>query len=285
MKTMRIIIGLLLVIAGWQGQAQTGSKSLLWKVEGDDIQTSYLYGTIHLLPQESFEIKDKVSAAFSSAEQVVLEIDMDDPSMQQKMIQNAGMKDGKKLDELFSEEDYTAVSDALRKTMGIGLEAVNTMKPFMVYTMLIGTMIEGTPASYELTFMQMAKERELEILGLETIEDQMAIFDKIPYEEQAKDVLEMVINKEETRQEFAELVKAYRAEDIDGMFEIIEEYADTEVEMQELIIKRNQNWIPVIGELAKNKVSFFGVGAAHLGGEFGVVKLLKEAGYTVTPLE
>lgn len=284
MKTIRIVIGMLLVISGWTVQAQTGSKSLLWKVEGDNIQTSYLYGTIHLLPQDAFEIKEKVTDAFNSSEQIVLEIDMDDPSMQMKLMQNAAMKGGTTLDQVFSEEDYKAVSDALKETMGIGLEVVNTMKPFMIASMLIGNLIEGTPASYELSFMQMAKEKELEILGLETIEDQMAVFDKIPYEEQAKDVVGMVRNQEETKQEFAEMVKAYNNEDIDQLYDIIDDYADTATEMEELIINRNQNWIPVIGELAKEKVSFFGVGAAHLGGEQGVINLLKEAGYTVSPV-
>lgn len=284
MKTIRIMISLLLVISGWTVQAQTESKSLLWKVEGENIKTSYLYGTIHLLPQDAFEIKEKVTDAFNSSEQIVLEIDMDDPSMQMKLMQNAAMKGGTTLDQVFSEEDYQAVSDALKETMGIGLELMNTMKPFMIASMLIGNLIEGTPASYELTFMQMAKENGLEILGLETIEDQMAVFDKIPYEKQAKDVVEMVRNQEETKQEFAEMVKAYNNEDIDQLFNIIDDYADTATEMEELIVNRNQNWIPVIGELAKEKVSFFGVGAAHLGGEQGVINLLKEAGYTVSPV-
>lgn len=284
MKTLRLLICLLLVVSGWQGQAQTDGKSLLWKIEGDDIQTSYLYGTIHLLPQEAFEITSKVNTAFESAEQIVLEIDMDDPSLQMKMMQNAAMKEGVTLDQVFSEEDYTAVSDAIKETMGVGLTALNTMKPFMLYSMLIGKLIDGAPASYELTFMQMAKEKELEILGLETVEDQMAVFDAIPYKEQAKDVVEMVRNEEETKKEFAELVAAYQAEDIDQMYDVILAYADTETEMNELIIKRNKNWIPVIGELAENKITFFGVGAAHLGGEVGVINLLKEAGYSVTPI-
>ncbi len=282
MKTIRIMIALLLLVISWGVQAQ--NNSLLWKVEGENIQTSYLYGTIHLLPQDAFEIKDKVKEAFNSSEQIVLELDMDDPSMQMKMMQNAAMKGGVTLDQVFSEEEYDAVSNAVKEQMGVGLEMLNTMKPFIISSMLIGTLIEGPPASYEMTFVQMAKEKELEIIGLETVEDQMAIFDKIPYEEQAKDVVEMVQNQEEVRQEFAKMVEAYANEDIDGLYDIIDEYADTEAEMDEMIVKRNQRWIPLIGEFASEKTSFFGVGAGHLGGSEGVINLLKEAGYTVTPI-
>ena len=101
----RIILGLLFFISAWSIQAQTNNKSLLWKIEGDNIQTSYLYGTIHLIPQGAFEINEKITGAFNSAEQIVLEIDMDDPAMQMKMMQNALMKDETTLDQLFSEED------------------------------------------------------------------------------------------------------------------------------------------------------------------------------------
>ena len=278
------MISLLLVISGWFAHARQESKSLLWKVEGHNIQTSYLFGTIHLLPQDDFAIKEKVSNAFNDAEQIVLELDMDDPTLQMKMMQHAPMKEGITLDQVFSEEEYTAVSNALKEQTGMGLENMNTMKPIVISSMLIGKLIEGTPASYEMTFVQMARERELEILGLETVADQMAVFDRIPYQEQAKDVMEMINHEEEMRKEFSEMIIAYNNEDIDQLYDIIDEYTDTETEMEELVVKRNKSWIPLIGELAQEKTTFFGVGAAHLGGDQGVINLLKEAGYTVTPI-
>ena len=278
------MISLLLVISGWFAHARQESKSLLWKVEGHNIQTSYLFGTIHLLPQDDFAIKEKVSNAFNASEQIVLELDMDDPTLQMKMMQHAPMKEGITLDQVFSEEEYTAVSNALKEQTGMGLENMNTMKPIVITSMLIGKLIEGTPASYEMTFVQMARERELEILGLETVADQMAVFDRIPYQEQAKDVMEMINHEEEMRKEFSEMIIAYNNEDIDQLYDIIDEYTDTETEMEELVVKRNKSWIPLIGELAQEKTTFFGVGAAHLGGDQGVINLLKEAGYTVTPI-
>ncbi len=284
MKTIRIVFSLMLIFAGWKGHAQTENTSLLWKIEGAGIKTSYLYGTIHLLPQDDFAIKEKVIKAFNSTEQVVLEIDMDDPSMQMKIMKNASMKDGLTLDKLLSEEDYQVVSEEIKSIMGIGLEPFNTFKPFMIYSMLITKLIEGPPASYELTFVKMAQENEMEVLGLELVEDQLAVFDRIPYEEQAKDIIEMVRNQEKTRKEFAALVEAYNKEDIEHMQQVIESYAATAIEMDELINKRNSNWIPIIGKLVKDKSCFIGVGAGHLGGKKGVVNLLKEAGYTISPI-
>jgi uncharacterized protein YbaP (TraB family) len=51
-----------------------------------------------------------------------------------------------------------------------------------------------------------------------------------------------------------------------------------------LLSDRNHNWIPVIGEEAKKRPTFFAFGAGHLGGENGVINLLRKAGFTVKPI-
>lgn len=283
---MRHGLTLMLFLAGTWAIAQTGqASSLLWKIEGPGTQTSYLFGTIHLLPESEFKIQEKVTNAFHAAEQIVLEVDMDDPSLQMKLMQYATMKEGVTLEQVFSEEDYELVNDEIIRIMGIGLANLNTMKPYMLYSMLIRNIIEGTPASYELTFVQMAREKGLEVLGLETIAEQMAVFDRIPYSVQAEDVVDMVREKEEMKKEFAEMVSAYNAEDLEALIEITEEYADSEEMLNELIYKRNKNWIPLIREMSAGKRTFFGVGAGHLGGPEGVIALLKKAGYEVTPVD
>jgi uncharacterized protein YbaP (TraB family) len=67
-----------LLLCNTQIQAQELTKTNLWKVEGKGIKTSYIFGTIHILPQEQFVIKDKVKKAFEATERVALEIDMAD---------------------------------------------------------------------------------------------------------------------------------------------------------------------------------------------------------------
>jgi hypothetical protein len=47
---------------------------------------------------------------------------------------------------------------------------------------------------------------------------------------------------------------------------------------------RNENWIPVMAVMMKKRPVFFAVGAGHLAGDNGVIKLLRKAGYTLTPV-
>lgn len=96
------------------------NNTLLWKIEGDGIQTSYLYGTIHLIPQADFFIAEATKTAMLTSDQVVMELKMDDPNMQMAIMQNAAMKDGSTLDKLVSEEDYKKVDELLKSALGIG---------------------------------------------------------------------------------------------------------------------------------------------------------------------
>ncbi|NRB46274.1 MAG: TraB/GumN family protein [Saprospiraceae bacterium] len=260
------------------------NNTLLWKIEGDGIQTSYLYGTIHLIPQADFFIAEATKTAMLTSDQVVMELKMDDPNMQMAIMQNAAMKDGSTLDKLVSEEDYKKVDELLKSALGMGVAPFNGWQPMLTSSLFLSKFIDGTPASYEGSFVAMAKEANKELLGLETVLDQVNAMGEIPYQKQAELLMETVNDMEGMKKIFAKLVGVYKTQDIEALHEMIAEQSGGEEFAQFMIYKRNKNWIPKIGELAKDKTTFFAVGSGHLGGELGVVNLLKEAGYTVTPI-
>ena len=277
-----LFIGLFIVT---DVQAQELEKTLLWKIEGKGIKPSYIYGTFHLLPQKDFEVKDKVREAFNTSEQIVLELDMDDPSMQKQVMENASMLDGKTLDQLLTEEEYAIMDRILVSTIGAGLDNYNTVKPVVLSSLLLPTLVDGLPASFELTFVQMASESGKEVLGLETVQEQMKVFDKIPYEDQIDDILEIVTEREKMKKLFNSMIEVYKKEDVNKMHKMISQYMDGENELTYFLSDRNKKWIARIGKYAKQKPSFFGVGAGHLAGEYGVINLLMKEGYTVTAVQ
>lgn len=275
------------VIAGTAtcAQAQTTENTLLWKVEGEDIKDAYLFGTIHLLPQSEFELKSSVIEALDASETLVLELDMSDPAMQGKMMQKAPMKDGETLDKLLDEPTYQKLDKMLQESIGANVAFMNGWKPFIVSSFLIGRLIEGQPASFELSLVQAAKKREMPIVGLETLEEQMSIFDRIPYQSQADDLAEMVNEEEKIKNLYAEMVAAYKAENLSRLYEMLTEYMDDPKERDMMLGDRNRKWVPVFAEKAADTKIFMGVGAGHLPGEDGMIALLREAGYKVTAVK
>ncbi|WP_299122425.1 TraB/GumN family protein [uncultured Winogradskyella sp.] len=266
--------------------AQKLENSILWKIEGNDLENaSYLFGTIHITCDATLEAD--VQKALDETSQIVLEIDMDDPSMQTKMMGGMYMKDGKKISDLVSEEEFAIIDALITKEVGMPLKMVETIKPFFLIAMMYPKMIDCPMQSFEEELMKVAKEQEEEINGLETIEDQMQVFEDIPYEDQVADLLKTAKdNLTNDKETFAKMLKVYKEENIDAMVDMMDDDEDSSIaKHQDIMLEnRNKNWISKIGDYAKDQPTFFGVGAGHLAGETGVINLLREAGYKVTPV-
>lgn len=285
MKNIKNIFTLVTVLFTFMtGFAQQNNNSLLWKVEGNGIKTSYVFGTFHMLPKEDFLLKDKVKDAFAASELIVLELDMDDPAMQMEMMTHSAMPAGTTLVDYMDTDEYRLIDTYLKEKVGAGLEQFKNYKPLMLSSMVMMGYLGKDHASYEATIITMAKEQQKDIKGLETIEYQMNVFDQQPYDEQLNDVVKLLNEKEGMTKMFTKMISNYKTEDIDGLYNFMSDYFTGEGQMDAMLHTRNANWIPKIGEYSKEQAVFYGVGAGHLGGSLGVVNLLREAGYTVTPV-
>lgn len=275
-----------LLTAGLLATAATAQdNALLYEVTGNGLaQPSYLYGTFHLICPNDLILSDALKKATADAQQLYLEIDMDDPNLQSSMMQGMMLTGGKTMKDLMSADDYTVVDSYLQKKSGMGLAQVGGLKPIALYSFMMMGVLGCQPVSYDLTLMQMATKDKKEILGLERLEDQLALFDKIPLEKQVSMLAEMARKPDEVQKELANLLMAYKAQDLAGMIKQMKEskYDGGLDEFEaDLLDKRNQNWIPVIEKAAKDKPTLFAFGAGHLGGDKGVIKLLRDKGYAV----
>ncbi len=268
-------------------------NSLLWEISGNGLTTpSWLYGTIHLIGKEDFFLTDSTKAFIDRSELVTFEINMEemtDITAQFGLLMKAFMEGGKTLKDLLNEEDYKLVQDHFQE-IGLPLFMFERIKPMFLTVMASSdmsptAMSSGEMVSYEMEIMEIAQKDNKKMGGLESMEFQMSVFDSIPYEAQAQMLVESIKSSDEGDEEFAKMVKLYKAQDIAGMVEMmsgdegIAEYEDL------LLNTRNMNWIPVMGEMMLAQPTFFAVGAGHLGGKNGVVALLRNEGYSVKPIK
>jgi len=304
---VQLIVFLLVSVQAWSQVAaelpkQETDTTTTASYTGNGLtDTSYLYGTIHMIGKEDYFLTDATKKAFDGSEKVVFEINlenMNDMMSQLGLLMKSFMSDGQTLKDLYSEEEYKVVKtyfEAKGFTSFIWnmMERVKPMfLSMMTATDLSGEnpnpMASGDMVSYELELMERAKEQEKPIDGLETAEYQMSMFDSIPYEAQAKMLLESIVSPDTTQAEEGEMermVRLYKSQDINGMISMFDEDTEGIGKYEDfLLLNRNRNWIPVMSGMMNKQPTFFGVGAGHLAGEEGVVNLLKKAGYTLTPL-
>jgi uncharacterized protein YbaP (TraB family) len=259
---------------------------LLWRITGNGLEdTSWLYGTIHLINQDDFVVRKEVEHAISSCATVAFELKLNDLGMMAKMMRMLQLPGDSTLADVIDADRYELLRQYVEDSSGLSFASFETQKPLALMQLLLQRMIPGTPASYELHFLQMAVGAGQEIVGLEDIEDQMSVFDGIPYSEQVDWILEMYIDADSMKRMYAELVDAYLKEDLSRMQVLmLEESPELAQHSETLLDQRNRNWIPVIEGLMAESPVFVAVGAAHLPGPEGVVSLLKKAGYTVEPV-
>ena len=278
-------------------QVIPAEKALLWKISGNGLKKpSYLLGTIHLIPKDKFQFSDATYDALADSRRVTFEIDMKEMTniaAQFSLLSKAFMSGGKTLKDLLTPEDYTFVKQKL-DTKGMPSTMLERMKPMFLSMMFSSEeggedgLNSGNMTSVEMEVYQIVRKRKLESAGLETVGYQMAIFDSIPYEAQAKMLVHSLrsdVASEKTEggeSELDRMLNLYRAQDINAMQSILSDEAFGLKTYEDLLLKkRNYNWIPVMGRMMRDKPTLFAVGAGHLGGINGVVALLRKEGYRV----
>ena len=270
--------------------------SLLWEISGNELETpSYLYGTIHMIGKDDFILTDATKAALAKTDKITYEINMEDMNsigVIFTMIGKVMMKNGVTLQSLLSKEDYKLVVEHFEK-MGLPMMMLEKIKPMFLTVFasddmatMQSDMQTGGMVSYEMELMEIAEEQEKEMDGLETVEFQMSVFDSIPYEAQAKMLVESLKAEDSGEDEFDMMVKMYKDQDINGMVSMISEDGEGMQNYEQVLLtNRNLKWIPIMSDMMKEQATFFAVGAGHLGGKKGVVNLLMEAGYDVKPID
>ncbi len=268
--------------------------ALLWKIEHKDLPApSYLFGTIHIIPREDFFLPVGLDEAFEKCNSVVFEFDineMSDIGSLMGMLTGLMMKNGMTLKKLLTREEYDEVSAYFEKT-GLPMMLLNRVKP-MFLSMLADVdmhpdaMQSDDNVSYELELFNKANTSSKSVSGLETMSYQMSLFDSIPYPDQARMLVEAVRGTNTESDVFDETVSLYTSQNIEGMISMIGESTGAESgDFENVLLRnRNRNWIPVMERKMKKDPVFFAVGAGHLAGEEGVIRLLKKAGYHLSPV-
>ncbi|WP_194774667.1 TraB/GumN family protein [Pararhodonellum marinum] len=278
-----IMAGLLLVISVSHTHAQEQhASSLLWKITGNGLESpSYLFGTIHVICKDQFIMDERITEALESSEKLAMELDMSDPNLVQEMQMVSFNPDMQNIQEEFEPEHREAVNKFLSESYGAGLDQMGVLKPFVLSSMILMKQLPcADQSSYEMYFVEKAKNMEMPVVGLETIQFQVGIFDEIPQKLQIDELGKMVTNQDSMK-EFERMVTNYTSENLDELYQVIaendlfKEYGDL------LLTKRNENWISKIQTLIHDQPTFIAVGAGHLPAEDGVIQLLRTAGYAV----
>jgi uncharacterized protein YbaP (TraB family) len=275
--------------------------AILWKVEKQGRPASYLFGTVHLTDDRVTALSPAVKAGLNDSKIVALEVsDLSENATASVIAQSAPLvmfTDGRRLDNLLSTTEYDAVKSIIgRSGMPVDLAAV--FKPWIVSMILSVSDCERDKVQkgarvLDMKIAEMGKARGLEVVGLETIPAQIEALAAVP-EQQQLDMLRASLKFADRTNDMMEtLVQLYLNRKITAampfQIALAREAGVTDqafVGFQEkLLVERNVKMLDVAAPLLDQGGVFVAVGALHLPGDQGLVALLRDGGYTVSPIE
>ncbi|MBL7699156.1 MAG: TraB/GumN family protein [Chitinophagaceae bacterium] len=265
------------------------NNTLLWEVSGRGLkEPSYLYGTMHMVCEEDAKMSDGLKEAIHKSKQIYFELDMDNMEEMMSALKYARMTNGLKLSDLVSPDDYQKLENYFRENkVMFPFAMLSRFKPYFISAFISeGLLTCQKKVSIEQQIMAEAKQYDKEVNGLETMEFQASIFDSIPYEKQAQDLVMYVDSIDKYKKATVQMADMYRRQEINDMDSLTEE-ADPGMAqyMGVLLYDRNRRWADQIPEQMFQMSTLFAVGAGHLGGEKGLLALLKKQGFAVKPLD
>lgn len=270
-------------------------RPLLWKVSDAD-NSLYLMGSFHLLREGDYPLAASTDLAFEDAESVVFELspaEMNDPALGRKMGAAARREDGKRLQDTLSPETWGQLQ-AWSARRGVPVENLQGFEAWFVsltVSLVEMQMLGLDPAlGLDRHFARRAVEAGKPTQGLETGDQQIALFDGLEPRLQQQSLEDVLQDAEKMEENINRLHDLWRRGDDAGMeAETNQRMRDEYPELYKRINRdRNLAWLPVLqqrlDEGGKDEDVLVVVGALHLLGDDGLVKLLDEAGYTVERL-
>jgi uncharacterized protein YbaP (TraB family) len=287
-------LGLLLTFLGASCQSQpqleraAGNNTLLWEISGKGLKApSYFFGTMHMLCPEDAKLSGALMQVLDRVKQLYFEVDMDDMMQMFGSLKAMNMRNGTRLQDLLSMEEYQRVKKYFEAKSQLPFSMIENYKP-----MLLSGLIEEqelpckSTNGMELVILEESNKRKLEVNGLETMAFQAGLFDSIPYKEQAAELVKAIDSLSTQRGAIDTLLQSYRKQDLKMIEELTNrEQGDEGKYLDLLLFKRNRNWAEQFDTIAIKGPVLFAVGAGHLPGKEGVLQLLKRKGYTVTPIK
>lgn len=297
---MKQLFGTLFLAISFIG---TANAQLLYRVSGNGLEEpSYIIGTYHLAPASFVDDIRGAHEAMAAVEQVYGEVDTENlDRAQQLMLEAMMLPEGRRIADLFTEDEMSRINAYVREVMGVDLsnpfvaEQLGRMRPSVLAVQLLMLQYMKITPDFDATnlideyFQKEARKVGKRVGGFESVEFQMELlYGEKSDEEERDELLELVDNNAETFATMQEMTEAYFSFDMKSIRSLTERELHngdmTLEEFKELITDRNRRWVEAMPEVMREAPTLFVVGAGHLPGNEGVIALLKEAGYKVKPV-
>jgi uncharacterized protein YbaP (TraB family) len=289
--TVAMVLAALMMRAG---EAASEENALLWQIDAPDRQgTSYLLGTMHVSdPRIVDNIPTEVYAAMAMSRTAVFELVLGQEG-EGAVLQRMTIEDGRYLDDILGKALFDRLK-VIAQPYGLIPSALKYLKPWAVFLMMSMPPEETFrqargQATLDNLLQQHAASLDMTLLPLETLEEQLSVFEGTSEADQIVMMTELVDTKAEMEALYEEILVAYVERDLNAIYALASQTGEGDQELadrfnERLILDRNDRMAERLVPMLRHGGHFVAVGAMHLPGDNGLLQQLRDAGYVVTPL-
>ena len=267
------------------------AQTSVWKVTNKKGNTIYIGGTVHLLSPKDYPLPKEFNIAYNDSELLAIEADIDqleNPAIAQKMMGKIMYQDERTLSTVLNKPVYEMLKKECAK-FNLPLANLDKLKPSMVIVTLTGMKMKTsgiTSEGVDKHFLDKAKKDKKGVLFLESVDSQLNLLATMGDGNENNFVKKSLNELSETETLMDGLISDWRKGEKKVMGKQIKEMKRDYPKLhKDLLVNRNNNWMPVIDNyLSTKKTELVLMGALHLHGKDGILNLLKKKGYKLKQL-
>jgi uncharacterized protein len=258
-------------------------KGLLWKVSKAGTTPNYVFGTIHVADESITKIPAKVMAALNNAKTFAMEV-IPEASEYVTLASLMYFTDEQKLSDLISKPLFAEVVRLLG-AYHLSEEVVTLLKPWAAFLTL------SYPPEFgqvlDLQLLALARKNGAEVSGLETLREQVDIFDTMAIDKQLRLLSDTACHYDLVEVDFEIMKSLYVDRDLAGLYAYTQRYSQSDDDLydeliKKLLIDRNHTMTERMQVMLQAGNAFIAIGAMHLVGEEGVLSLLAKNEYEIS---
>lgn len=274
----------------WAASAAAQSEddnALFWSISRGGSELGYLLGTIHSEDPRVLDFSESFVSRLTSCQVFAMEMVPDLPTLA-RLTEYMHYPEAGTLEHALGTERYARVMDAL-SAYQVPAEWKAKMKVWAVM-MTLSVPPPETGFFMDLSLSLRAAGAGLTVSGLETLEQQLSFLEDMPMAYQVSLLDQALADYEQVGEINRQMVDAYLSGQLSAITRISDEqFAELEPDIREYFLglgiqERNRRMAGQLVILLQDSHVFAAVGALHLPGPLGVIALLREQGYTLTPL-
>ncbi len=257
-------------------------RTLLWRIQTEHRQDSYLFGTMHVRDERVFDYFEMVKPFILNTSIYAAEMDLGQAG-ELGQIEDALMPDGLRLTHLMPSRKYQKLRRILRKAFGIELMMFDRLYPMLIVNQIAEAQLGRQHRNaLDQAMWSFAASCGKEMIGVESYSEQVRIMKQLPLDAQVRQLLEIGRNPSRIRRSTNKLIDLYVRMDLQGMYRYSKKGMGKM--RQILIYSRNAFMAQRIADLVREERCFIAVGAGHLAGGKGLIRMLKSNGVPLHPI-